>query len=156
RRASQPERGSVPKIFSSPDEIDRAVRKLERRVKQVEALSDVVYGDARVDNAERDIAADILEIYGPLSPEFRDYEHIAIWHGGINMYDDDTDRTEKIRAGVPRTAEILRGLLAHLVEARGDFEPDIAGRAQATFQSVELHPRIRAVAQDFFRDRHHR
>jgi hypothetical protein len=66
RRQPDPDPG--PKRFTLED-IEHGVRKLRRRIDEVKALdpTKLCYDDPRVDEATRNIRADIIDIFGKWS-----------------------------------------------------------------------------------------
>jgi hypothetical protein len=63
-------------------EIDVGIEKLRRRIGDVQQLdpNKISYNDAEVDNIEQRIRETIREIFGSSSPQFKDYQYLAIWH----------------------------------------------------------------------------
>jgi cytochrome c556 len=59
------------KQFSSVAEIDAAIKKLQKRIEEVQSLRSgrVPYDDQKVTNADQNIKRTILDIFGPNSPE---------------------------------------------------------------------------------------
>src|SRR4051812_2537772 len=113
RHAPPPRPPIQPRQFSLA-EIDPAIKKLRRRIDDVNNLDPrtVRYDDARIDNVERSIRETIREVFGDTSPEFNDHAHHAIWHGGMNYMDSDGQRQSKFAAGIPQTVTMLEGLIA--------------------------------------------
>jgi len=109
-------------------EIDRGIAKLRRRVEEVSSLDPqkIRYDDVKIDNVERNIRETIRDVFGPRSPEFHDYEHHRIWHGGLNYLDTEVDLQEKFTAGIPQTITMLEGLISRLEEQREDLGPETA------------------------------
>lgn len=146
------------KQFESPEEIDRAIAKLRRRLEEVRALDPKVvrYDDQRIDNVAANISDTILEIFGPNSPEYRRHQHHQIWEGTMYMNMSEDYMQECFAAGIPQTAKVLEGLIDRLQEKRGEFQVDSVGRARATFECLELHPRIAEVSADLYKNGHYR
>lgn len=153
---------SIPPIesreFNSTSEIDRAIKKLERRVAEVEALdvSATVLGDSGDDDViESNVSETIREIFGNNSAEFRQHQYIRIWAGpmGINM------STPAIIAGREKgkkqVATILRGLIARLIEKREELQEEDESGPETYFGQLDLHPRIAAVANDLYLDHYY-
>jgi hypothetical protein len=70
--------------FRSVEEIDSAVKKLERRIQELKQLD--VPRAVSQHTGEEDVAASnvretILDIFGPNSPEYREHRSISIWSG---------------------------------------------------------------------------
>lgn len=156
RRQSEPPQ-AVPKEFISADEVERAIAKLERRIKQLEefdsrsAISNRTGADGVVAS---DVRESIREVFGTNSPEFQEHEHLRLWGGPmfINM------SGEKIATGVElgrvQTIGILRGLIGRLKEKLEDFGATTAAPA-TYFDKLNLHPRISDVTRELFLDGHH-
>ncbi|MGA9108722.1 MAG: TIR domain-containing protein [Smithella sp.] len=110
------------KKFTVP-EIDAGIRKLRRRIEEVNGLSDpeVGYRDAKVTMTESNIRETIREVFGQNSPEFNDHQFHAIWDGGYNLYENEYEKQHKFLAGIPQTVGILEGLIARLEEKRTDL-----------------------------------
>ena len=88
KNTSEPE--IVAKQFTI-QEIDAGIRKLRRRVEEVNGLvtDNVMNDDARVNTAETNIRETIRDVFGPQSPEFHDHQYHDIWYGGYGMYDSE-------------------------------------------------------------------
>ena len=73
-----------PREFRSPEEIDAAVARLERRVKEVEQL-DVRGSFTTCTQAHEivmsDVRGTIREVFGPNSPEFEEHKYLKMWSG---------------------------------------------------------------------------
>lgn len=140
-----------------PDTIERGVAKLKKRLEDVRSLQVAALSenDQRVENAEQAIRRDILEIYGANSLHYRQNEHFQIWDGTVPI----NASIQRIRAaygvGLQKAVALLEGLIRDLEERRAAPEVDPKARAQRTFGQLDLHPRIAAVAQDLYRDRHY-
>lgn len=157
KRASEPPRLEI-KEFRSPEEIDRAITKLRRRIDDVRALEaqKVRHDDQRGANAAHAISDAILEIYGPNSPEYRRHQHHHIWDGAMYVDMAEEYMQECFEAGVRKTLTMLEGLITQLEEKRAEFGGDTSGRARSTFEGLELHPRIAEACADLYRDGHYR
>ncbi len=105
-------------------EIERGIQKLRRRIAEVESLrtEQVHWRDAKVKNVERNIRDTILEIFGPDSPEYDDYEYFCIWHGGYAAGLPDSAYQNQFENGIPQAITVLQGLIERLEERRADLE----------------------------------
>jgi hypothetical protein len=142
RRAS----GSPPieiKHFT-PDEIEQGITKLRRRIEQVQALAaeNVAYDDQRVSNAEQDIHTTILEVFGQNSPQYERNGDHEIRHGSLYRDMPANELQEGFRVGVPRTIQMLEGLINGLEEKRVELGQSAITRVRAAFEGLDLHPRI--------------
>src|SRR2546428_347263 len=160
-RSMPPRRPTLPpppeiKQFA-PDEIEQGIRKLGRRIEEVQALDpgQVRRDDQRVRNVEQNIDTTILEVFGPNSPEYRRHHHHQIWHGPHVLFEMPPAEVQACFArGIPQTVTMLEGLIHVLEEKRVDFAGDTTTRVRAAFRGLDLHPRIAAVCADPYRDDH--
>jgi predicted nucleotide-binding protein len=121
RRGTTPPPFIQVKNFTVP-EIDQGIAKLRRRISEVTGLQQGVhFRDGRVRNAESNIRETIRDVFGPTSPEFNDHQYHDIWHGGLNMNDDDHDRQQKFAQGTVDSIVMLEGLIGRLEEKRADI-----------------------------------
>src|SRR5437879_515557 len=147
-----------PKIFRTTDEIDRAIMKLERRIREIE---DIDFVAARRDHTGVDRAARsnlqnaILEIYGPNSPEYRKHQHIEFWAGPLFLDMEPHQEIEGRENGRRQVIGIIKGLIGGLKEKREDLEGGERPSPTSYFEKLNLHPRIADVARDLFHDGHH-
>jgi uncharacterized protein (TIGR02391 family) len=142
--------------LSSLEDIDRAIRNLQVRIREVEQLAydQVHFDDMRVQNATGNIRKTILETFGPGSEEYRRYFHHEIWDGPHSVSISDAGKQRAFQAGIPRTIAMLNDLLADLENRRrrltGPRRPP--GRS---FDHVGMHPAIRAAAEGLYESQHY-
>src|SRR5882762_2856186 len=131
-----------------PDEIERAISKLKKRIADVKALDPhgVQHGDQRIANVEQSIRTTILEIYGPNSPEYREHEHHTIFHGAITIGGGGGQLQRGFAAGIPQTNMMLEGLVRGLEEQRAEIAEDPSLKIRGAFRGLELHPTIASAA----------
>src|SRR5262249_3124444 len=91
------------------EEIDRGIARLQRRLEEVKALDPkaIQYDNQRIRNAEQNIRSDILEIFGPHSPEYNEHQYHDISHGPYNMMDGPPEHQRHFAEGHPRTIAML-------------------------------------------------
>lgn len=108
---------------STPDEIEQSIKKLNRRVADVEALDPDVtlFNDPGVRVVESKTRDTIRDVFGEESPEFKEHGHLRIWRGSTIMNEDSRRRQAKFAEGIPQTATILKGLISRLEEKREDM-----------------------------------
>jgi len=156
-KAEQP---PEPREFRSSEEIDAAVAKLERRVKEVEQLdirASFASGVRNHEVAMSNVRETIRDVFGTNSPEFKQHEHLRMWAGAEFLGMDVSQRIQGTERGRPKVIGILNGLIARLQEKKADM---LGGSAAAPapstyFDRLNLHPRIRDVSRDLFLDGHH-
>lgn len=154
-----PADGNVqPREFRSLEEIDKGIRKLERRISDLTDL-DVIQAWREPTGADEVVRSDIVEtireVFGPNSPEFKEHKHLRIWAGPRFV-----DMTEaRFIAGRTKGKARVTGILTGLVARLGEKREDLAGAdgvrpPDALLGDLALHPRIRSVAEDLFLNGH--
>lgn len=158
-KTSAPPPSPVLKVFSSLEEVDRGIAKLQRRIEEVKSLQGMRYPDQKIDNVEANIQNSVLEIFGPESPEYRTHKHHEIYDGPhfISMAGDGPDprRQMSFEAGIPKSISALEGLIATLQEKREDFEAAPVAVASAAFHGLSLHERIAGACAKLYDDGHY-
>lgn len=148
------------KVFTE-NEISKGIIKLERRINEIKALDprEIAYDDGARETVQNNIRDTVRDIFGPDSQVARDFAYPSLYHsdGSIGYWDDD-DPTIDYQAysrGIPQMETRLRGLIAKLEETRLDLQESPEVQSLQLFQGMRLHPRIRAVCSDLFRDGHY-
>jgi uncharacterized protein (TIGR02391 family) len=148
-----------PREFRSPEEIDSAVTKLQRRIRELEQLDvqdGILNNTGVVKAALSNLREAVREVFGPNSPEFSEFQHIEIWSGPKYVGMSDDDRIHGTDRGRVHIIGRLKGFVGRLEEKRTDL---IAGTAVVAapstyFDRLNLHPRICEVSRDLFVDGH--
>ena len=106
--------------FWTTGEIDLAIRTLERRIHDIEALpaDGVHHCDPRLRNLEQSIRDTILEAFGIASPQFYRHEFFKIDNGPPIMGADVDDLGEVNELRQAQFVERIRGLVDSLQEIR--------------------------------------
>jgi hypothetical protein len=147
-----------PKAFQKAEEIDRAITKLERRIKEIAVID---FFAAERDHTGADGAATsnlrntILEIYGPNSPEYREHQHIDFWAGPMFVDMHPGQILEGRENGRRQVIGIINGLIARLKEKREDLQGGEPPGPSSYFDNLNLHPRIADVSRDLFVNGYH-
>lgn len=122
---------TIPKKFSSSNEIDNAVKQLQRRIDELQNLKDdnVDFQDPRVDTTEGNVQQTIQRVFGSESPEYRDHQYFSlpcaqtIFLLGNSMLPSDGDA--QAQAGflenIDKSIGMLQGLIARINEQREDL-----------------------------------
>jgi uncharacterized protein (TIGR02391 family) len=140
------------------EEIDRAIKKLQRRVEELEGLDvrGAVIGDTGAISAVRsNIVETIREIFGSNSPEFQEHEHLDIWAGSLYFNMGAEDVIEARERGKTRLRGVLTGLITRILEKREDLISEGVPSPGTYFHQLNLHPRIAEVANDLYLDGYH-
>ena len=138
----------------TPEEIDRGITKLNRRINQVENLRGSQYNAQAVYDAESEIRNTLLGIFGEESLEFREHGYHKIRHGSNFMGMSKQESQKNFEVGIPRTVGMLQGLIRRLNERKSDLAHDPVARAKNSIEGLDLHPRIGPVAVPLYIDGH--
>lgn len=157
-----PKRSDVPPIepreFKSVAEIDFGIAKLERRLRELEALDvqDAIWHSTGADDAARsNFRASVGEVFGMNSPEYREHGDLSLWSGpmfaGMSNHEivAGTERGKTVAIG------IVKGLIGRLREKRDDLAVGSTPAPSAYFDHLKLQPRILDVSRDLFLDGYH-
>lgn len=147
-----------PRQWDTPEEIDRAVAKLQRRIVELETLD--VQEAVLQDTSMRSIAISnvretIREVFGQNSPEFNEHEHIQMWGGPMIGGMSQAEIIEGTERGRKQIIGTLNGLIGRLKEKCEELGSDSAPTPRAFLNYLNLHPRIADVAADLFQDGYH-
>ena len=122
--AKQQEPKPVPKKFSTIEEIEVGIRKIERRLSDLRDLdpANTKHDDPRIDRIESDIRNSILEVFGPDSPEYDEHKYFTINQGPFAINQPEYETQSNFQRGLPYAMEILSGLVRRLNEKKEDFQ----------------------------------
>lgn len=147
-----------PREFRSGEEINSAITKLQRRIKELNELNiqdGVLNNTGVVKAAEHNIRETIRDVYGQASPEFREFEDVQIWSGPTRMGMSKQAVIDCRVRGRTHLIGRLKGLIGRLEETRADLSSALTPAPSSYFDRLNLHPRIREVSRDLFMDGHH-
>lgn len=108
--------------------VDRDIRKLRLRITDIRALQvdGVRWDDGRKKAVERRIQSTVRQVFGPSSPESRDFENFEIEQGSWSTEWPDARFQEQFLAGIPHAIALLEGLVAQLEEREHSDVDEIA------------------------------
>jgi len=141
--------------FRSPEEIDAAIAKLQRRIQDLEKLNveeAVMTETGAIKVARSDVRETIRDVFRVNSPEFKEHEHIRIWAGSEHMNMSAAEVLRGTSRGRVQVSNILKGLIGRLAEKRSDLAGRVLPAPSTYFDRLNLHPRIREVSRDRFMD----
>ena len=112
------------RVFSSLGEVDSAITKFKRRLAEVEALdpSRIRFDGPERDNAESNISPTVLEVFGPNSPEYQQFQYYRIWSGAQYVDMPPEYCQACFTEGIDMTKSRLQGIIGRLEERRLDFQ----------------------------------
>jgi predicted nucleotide-binding protein len=131
RKKNTPPPPPIPKRFSSSNEIDNAIKLLQRRIDELQKLKDdnVDFQDHRVDTAEGNVQQAIQKVFGSESPEYQEHQYFslpcpqAIFLLGNSMLPSNGDAQAQARflENIDKSIGMLQGLIARINEQRDDL-----------------------------------
>jgi uncharacterized protein (TIGR02391 family) len=158
-RSRQPEPPPIePHVFTSPEEIDRGIAKLNRRIEELDRLdipAAITQHTGADDVVISNVRESIREIFGSNSPEFDEHQHIRLWAGPVYMGMSPEEIIRATEAGRNQVKGVLNGLIERLKEKREDFSDGGTPSPSTYFAKLNLHSRIADVANDLFLDGYH-
>ena len=156
KRTSAPSEREPARL--SLEQIQSAIPKLERRLKEIEAIDvDAVRPDSDFELRELQMAIDatLVEIFEKDTLDYRRYKvsHPSIYIGRTNPSAGEvTDGFRKFL----RTAELnLSSALKSLKEKLEESDATPGGRAVRAFEGLDLHPEIARRVNKLYLDGHH-
>jgi uncharacterized protein (TIGR02391 family) len=147
-----------PRIWSTKEEIERAIVKLRRRISELENLdvaAAYLHKTAEDDVAVSNFQETIREVFGQNSPEFREHEHTHMHSGVVFGGMSDGEYIEGLIQGKTRMIGVLKGLIGRLNEKAEELGGSSALTPKAYLHYLNLHPRIEEVASELFEDGHY-
>jgi uncharacterized protein (TIGR02391 family) len=141
--------------FHSTDEIDRATRKLERRIQDLQLLQadHVRYDDVRVVSVGRDVRETIRDVFGKDSPEFEEYSSFRIdFIGSINTSPGFAQ--VQLERSLPRAIAKVESLINRLLAKREDVST-LAAALSASLKGRLFHAAIVDAARDLYLGGHY-
>lgn len=149
-----------PREFKSVDEIDAAIAKIERRIRdldQLNVIGAVLNDPGAVEVIQSNLRETVREVFGENSPQFKEHKYISLWGGDWQVDMSDTEEAIKgYNHGRKRLITILNGFISGLKEKKEDLGGVGAASVPSTyFDRLKLHPRIEDVSRDLFLDGHH-
>jgi uncharacterized protein (TIGR02391 family) len=153
------------KQFASTDEVDRAIRKLQNCLFEVQRLKSeyVRYDDQKTRSAELNIKVSILEAFGRNSPEYGEYKDHTIFQPQMAFVRSESQRIAlenenqtRFTQSIPQTEEMLNSLIRGLWEKRTQMASLPDAQTRVAFQNLSLHPAIAQSCSNTYQSAHYR
>jgi hypothetical protein len=163
-RRTGPSTGPPPmqlRRFASIQEVNQGIAKVQRRLDEVRGLNPVEtqHDDPKVKAAESNIRYMIRDVFGENSPEYLEHGRHEISAGTVTYTMGGSPAPQALQRdfaeGVPKSIAMLENLIRRMEEQKADLGGDPSSRARATFEGLDLHPRIADVSADLYRDGHY-
>lgn len=126
RRGSEPDTVEVRQ--PTPAEVDRDIMLLRRRIADIRQLQidGVRWDDGKKKAVERHTRSTVREVFGPDSPEFREFKHFEIDEGPWNTTWTDDEYQEQFLKRIPHSLAQLEGLVVQLIERKESEVGEVA------------------------------
>ena len=141
--------------FRSPEHIDSAIRKLQRRIQELEQLdvrAGILNNTGVVKSAKSNLQETIREVFGSNSPEFGEFQSIEIWAGPRRRGMSEHEAIHATDRGRVHIIGRLQGFVRRLEEKLEDARTHAASPPRTYLDRLNLHPRIQDVSRDRFID----
>ena len=108
--------------------IERDIEKLRQRITDIQKLQadGVRWDDGKKEAVERHTRMTVRDVFGPNSPEFREFEHFEIDEGPWNTDWSDAEYQGTFLARIPHAIAVLEGLVDQLKERKHDNVGNVA------------------------------
>jgi|SRR5215471_13951808 len=143
--------------WSSSEEIDRAIAKVERRINELQFLNiqeDVLQHTGAATAVVSNIRETIRDVFGPHSPEFDQYQYIDLGPSVIVPM-SDYQWIHEMENGRRQVVGILNGLIGRLKEKREELTAAGTSSSKVWLDDPSLHTRINAATTKLFVNGHH-
>lgn len=139
------------------EEIDLAIKKLRRRVGEVNTLdpNKTAYDDAEVATIEHNIRDTIREVFGTFSPEFQEHQTYEIFHDGNHVMSGEDEVQHCFAEGIPQAVKMIEGLIKRLEEKKEDLPTSPVQSVAPVDNDLNLHPKIYSKCFDLHRKGHY-
>jgi len=140
-------------------DVELGIKKLEKRLEEISRLKNerVSHDSQQVTNISNNIVNTIREVFGVKSSEYLENQWFKIIdHNNIPPYADMSEFETEYVKGLIQAKDLVQGLIDWLHEKKEFLDQDPTKKIQATFDSLDLHPRIAGACGDLFRDGHYR
>jgi len=125
------------------ESIEVGIRKLNRRIEEVKALAEGAsrFDDTRVDSATRNVKADLIDIFGRGSQEYRAHGAHSVGYPTSNYGLSDGELKRDFLRGLPNAVLMLETLIKRLEEKREDLGGDTTARVREPPRRPRHRPR---------------
>ena len=151
--------GPLPRADISAADIPDSIRKLERRLGELETRSKQPYDPDKDTNDARLLAASINatieEIFGVGTADSKDFKVQPFWFWS-NL--DRSSRQDGISAfirGIDQSKKVVEAAIARLKEKEIDSATDSSDNIIRAYEGLNLHPEIANAASDLYLNGHY-
>jgi uncharacterized protein (TIGR02391 family) len=146
-----------PRATVSVGSIPTAIKKLQRRLSELEAVTTNLridlFGDAqRLVNAAN---ATVDEVFGEGSSDARDFHLNSQWFSGGGWSTSEQAHSQQFQKAVIRSKLVLGDAIKRLEEWALDADEEAASRTIRAYDGLDLHPEIARAASKLYRDGHY-
>ncbi len=144
----------------SPQQMNAAIPKLERRIAELKAVDVSTIrdrGEPRFNALEQKIDDTLVEIFGNDTIEYQRFRVGSLDTASINIMDETPLREviEGYRRGIDQALSSLQTVIDLFREKLQDLGETPEGRAVRAFGDLDIHPEIERAVGRLFRDGHY-
>jgi sugar-specific transcriptional regulator TrmB len=137
------------KKFTSAEEIDDAIKKIERRLNKLKQFQ-----QTRINHASPEISSEdgrirdaVMSVFGPNSSQFARFKDFRIDTRFIfSPHTPESELQSDFEDALQKALANVQSLLEELQEERQDFKPSQTGGAQGYFNKVQNYDAIKVVS----------
>lgn len=137
-------------------DIPASVKKLERRLRELEEMSPAGGMDWFVEAARTaaSVNATIDEVFGEHTADVHDFYLDTAWFTAV-WTDDQASCAKQFDQGLKRARALVSDAIKRLNERAADADDDTASRTVKAYGGLDLHPEIGRAATDLFLNGHY-
>jgi len=152
-------KGYTPPVFQPKEltvgDIEKGIKKLERRRSEIMALSSARFDDQEVDNAVSNLVGTISDVFGENSRELDEHRYMNIWKGPRFVDMDPYDKQASFQAGIPDATRLVDGLISRLKELGEDLKGEEGHESLMVLKGFPIHKRIHNACLGLYEDGHY-
>jgi uncharacterized protein (TIGR02391 family) len=151
--------GPLPRADISVADIPDSIRKLERRLGDLETRSKQPYDPDRDTNDARllsaSINATIEEIFGVGTADSKDFKVQTFWFWSNLVRSSRQDGISAFIRGIDQSKRVVEAAIARLKEKEIDSATDSSDKIIRAYEGLDLHPEIAKAASDLYENGHY-